>query len=284
MNKFLALCFCMSTSIVSMAITPKTTEIQQKNVISMVNQDKDGSEKKQAPRCIRVMTYNLRFGELASLEQLAQHIRSFKPDFVALQEVDCNTHRDRTPHQHDKNFINELAYHTGMFGLYGKTIDYQGGYYGIGLLSRFPYISVEKNLLPQGQDKTEQRAVIEGKFDMNGDTIIVASTHLEVSSEELRKVQADFLCKHFAKLDYPVILGGDFNAIPDSAPIQLMKANWFFDNDVRPTIPSNNPQRRIDFLFAKPVKAWKIIRSQTIYSLLSDHLPVVMDLEYVPQN
>ena len=37
---------------------------------------------------VRVMTYNLRFGELASLEELAHHIKSFKPDFVALQEVD----------------------------------------------------------------------------------------------------------------------------------------------------------------------------------------------------
>ena len=40
---------------------------------------------------VRVMTYNLRFGELASLEELAHHIKSFKPDFVALQEVDSKT-------------------------------------------------------------------------------------------------------------------------------------------------------------------------------------------------
>lgn len=45
---------------------------------------------------LRVMTYNLRFGELASLEELAHHIKSFKPDFVALQEVDSKTDRKRT--------------------------------------------------------------------------------------------------------------------------------------------------------------------------------------------
>ena len=65
---------------------------------------------------VRVMTYNLRFGELASLEELAHHIKSFKPDFVALQEVDSKTDRKRTPHQKGKDFISELAYHTGMFG------------------------------------------------------------------------------------------------------------------------------------------------------------------------
>ena len=58
---------------------------------------------------VRVMTYNLRFGELASLEELAHHIKSFKPDFVALQEVDSKTDRKRTPHQKGKDFISELA-------------------------------------------------------------------------------------------------------------------------------------------------------------------------------
>ena len=52
---------------------------------------------------VRVMTYNLRFGELASLEELAHHIKSFKPDFVALQEVDSKTDRKRTPHQKGKD-------------------------------------------------------------------------------------------------------------------------------------------------------------------------------------
>ena len=85
---------------------------------------------------VKVMTYNLRFGELASLEQLAQHIKSFNPDFVALQEVDCNTMRERAPHQNGKNFVTELAYHTGMFGFYCKNINYAGGYYGIGILSK----------------------------------------------------------------------------------------------------------------------------------------------------
>ena len=97
---------------------------------------------------VRVMTYNLRFGELASLEELAHHIKSFKPDLVALQEVDSKTDRKRTPHQKGKDFISELAYHTGMFGLYGKTIDYSTGYYGIGMLSKYPYISVQKIMLP----------------------------------------------------------------------------------------------------------------------------------------
>ena len=69
---------------------------------------------------VKVMTYNLRFGELADLKDLAAHIKSFNPDFVALQEVDSKTNRERTPHQRGKDFISELAYYSGMFGIYGK--------------------------------------------------------------------------------------------------------------------------------------------------------------------
>ena len=55
---------------------------------------------------IKVMTYNIRFGELASLEELASHIKSFNPDFVALQEIDCKTDRgERAPHQIGRDYI-----------------------------------------------------------------------------------------------------------------------------------------------------------------------------------
>ena len=55
---------------------------------------------------IKVMTYNIRFGELASLEELASHIKSFNLDFVALQEIDCKTDRgERAPHQIGRDYL-----------------------------------------------------------------------------------------------------------------------------------------------------------------------------------
>ena len=57
---------------------------------------------KQDTLRIRVMTYNLRFGELASLEQIAEHIKAFQPDFVALQEVDSKTFAKGLPNKMEK--------------------------------------------------------------------------------------------------------------------------------------------------------------------------------------
>ena len=47
---------------------------------------------------LKLMTYNLRFGELASMEQIADYISSQQPDIVALQECDWATNRTRAPH------------------------------------------------------------------------------------------------------------------------------------------------------------------------------------------
>lgn len=229
---------------------------------------------------IRVMTYNIRFGELASLKELAMQIKTLNPDFVALQAVDCNTYRERAPRQNGKNFISEIAYHTGMFGLYGKTIDYKGGYYGIGILSKYPYVNIHKTLLPHLSEEFEQRAVLEGVFDVDGDTIIFASTHLDAKRNDTRKLQADFICNHFKNSAYPLVIGGDFNSVPSSNVIKRMKEDWFSDPDTTFTVSAKNPVRRIDFLFARPMKGWKVIRSRVISSLFSDHLPVVTDLEY----
>lgn len=230
---------------------------------------------------LKVMTYNLRFGELASLDELASHIKSFKPDFVALEEVDVHTVRKRAAHQNGKDFIAELAYKTGMFGLYGKTIDYAGGYYGIGILSKYPYTKVEKVMLPN-PEKVEPRAILEGTFDVNGDTIIFASTHLDVTAESTRNLQAKVLCNHFANRPYPVILGGDFNARHYSHAItKIMNKSWVDLTNSDLSFPAWKPTIKIDYLFARPMKGWSVIRTQTVQSQLSDHLPIVTELEYV---
>lgn len=230
---------------------------------------------------VKVMTYNLRFGELADLKDLAAHIKSFNPDFVALQEVDSKTNRERTPHQRGKDFISELAYYSGMFGIYGKSIEYKGGYYGIGILSKYPYISIRKTLLPQLGEVYEQRVLLEGIFEMGKDTIIFASTHLDAKLAKTRELQAEFINKHFSKIDYPTIIGGDFNSDSSSQVISEMRKEWFCDSEMTPTVPAWKPYRKIDYLFAKPQMGWKVIRTQTVQSVLSDHLPIVTDLEYI---
>lgn len=234
---------------------------------------------------LRVMTFNLRFGELASLEELAELINREKPDLIALQEVDWMTERDRTPHQHHKDFITELGYRTGMFSLYGKTISHANGWYGIGLLTRRPYINVKKVMLPKADGVNEFRALLMAEIELSdNDTIVFASTHLDYSSSQARMEQVKTITKELTEVRFPVIVGGDFNATPRSIEMVQGFKRWCVCSNDQPTSPAKNPKNKIDYLFAYPQAVWRLVSSKVIETQLSDHFPIVSEVELITQK
>lgn len=231
---------------------------------------------------LKVLSYNLRFGELASLEELAAYIDAQNPDIVALQEVDCRTYRDRAPGQHGKDFATELAFRTGMIPAYGKTIPYAGGYYGIAILSKYPLAKVERVYLPKTANGKEQRAVLVADVEYREGTYFTfACTHLDYTNSEERQVQVKKLNDVLLNQPYPVIVAGDFNARPGSPEISEGMSAWEIVSDREPTVPANNPRHTIDYIFCYPKDKWKVIQAVTHRVELSDHLPVgaVVDLK-----
>ena len=93
---------------------------------------------------IKVLTYNIYHGELASspgkpnLDSVAKLINKIQPDFVALQEVDSMTGRSERLYGKRTDLIKELAAKTKMFGYFGKALEFEGGSYGEGILSKTP--------------------------------------------------------------------------------------------------------------------------------------------------
>ena len=140
------------------------------------------------PAAVRVMTYNIQYGNGASLEEIAALIREQNPDFVALQEVDCKTRREYvSARQHGRDFITELGQLTGMFPLYGKTIPLTGGFYGIGILSSRPCIRTEKTMLPKADGNEEARALLLAEVELgDADTIVFACTHIDFTTPQTR--------------------------------------------------------------------------------------------------
>ena len=228
---------------------------------------------------IKVMTFNLHAGHDASLEQIGLFIKQYQPDFVALQEVDQNTHRANCPHQNGRDFITELAYYSGMQGLFGPTIEFSGGHYGIGLLTRHQFVEVHNIKLPHPVERMEQRGLLEGTFILpDGDTITMACTHLEAFDSVSRAAQAPFILDHFTGSPYPVILAGDFNASPDDDVIRQLISQWFDCTGSDFTFSVSNPHEKIDYILARPKQAWRTIDSQVIPVKLSDHYPVIATL------
>lgn len=229
---------------------------------------------------LKVVCYNLRFGELASLEQLANYIKSENPDIVALQEVDVKTNRERASHQNGKDFITELGYRTGMLTAYARTIDYTGGYYGIGILSKYPFEQTKKVMLPVPEGSKEQRALLMADVELPyNKRFTFVTTHLDHSSSKVRSIQVQALNEALKNNPLPVIVCGDFNARPDSPEIKEgMKDYLQLCNDDF-TIPSDEPKSKIDYIFGAPATIWRPLKANTPKIPLSDHLPVTAEVE-----
>lgn len=237
----------------------------------------------ETPVKIKVLCYNLRFGELASLEEFATFIKELDPDVVALQEVDCRTYRDRAPKQHDKDFVTELGFRTGMLSAYGKTIPYAGGYYGIGILSKFPLAKVERIYLPKTEENgKEQRAILVADVEYQDNKYFTfASTHLDYTNTTERQLQVKELNRVLLAKPYPVIVAGDFNARPDSKEICEGMSAWKTVSGLEPTVPANAPRSTIDYIFCYPKDKWVSVSATTYKVGFSDHLPVsaVVEME-----
>ena len=82
---------------------------------------------------LRVLTFNIRHcagsDDVINYDRTAAIINGMEPDIVCLQEVDYMTTRSNKVDQ-----LKTLADKTGMNHYFSKSITYQGGEYGNGLL------------------------------------------------------------------------------------------------------------------------------------------------------
>lgn len=234
---------------------------------------------------ITVLTYNIHHSEDANgqsnLDAVASIINTFRPDLVALQEVDSKTTRVQ-----GLDLAAELSQRTGMAGRFGKAMDYAGGEYGNAVLSRLPILAATTHPLPATAG-VEPRAALETEIRLpDGRSLRFVSTHLDhQSNPENRKAQAARLRDLFADSPLPIILAGDLNDTPDSETLALLVGEWSDTGRTNPlpTCPADNPKRKIDYILFKPSDCWRIVETRVVdEKVASDHRPVLAVLELLP--
>ncbi|MCH5221352.1 MAG: endonuclease/exonuclease/phosphatase family protein [Muribaculaceae bacterium] len=239
-----------------------------------------------APRKLKIMSYNLRFGELASMERLANEIKEQNPDFVALQEVDVNSLRTMAKHNNNVHFVNELAMRTGLFGFYGRTLNFPdtagvGRYYGVAILSRHPAVKIETLELPNPKN-VEPRVVLKGRFLLDGKMPFnFASTHFDYLSAETQERQANYLVEKLMQDSIPTVVAGDFNSEPGSNAITALSEHAAVLSGTNPTFPAKEPNVRLDHIFGFPTAAFILENTQEGPAgphAASDHLPVISSI------
>jgi endonuclease/exonuclease/phosphatase family metal-dependent hydrolase len=222
-----------------------------------------------------ILSYNVRncngMDNRIDYQRVADVITRINPDLVALQELDSATQRSK-----GAIVLNELADRTDMYSVYGPSIDFQEGKYGIGILSKKKPLSSKFIPLPGTE---EQRGLLIAEF---GDYIICC-THFSLTEKD-RIESVKIINDLFVRSAKPVFLAGDINAVPESEVVKNIETRWqMLNNQASPTIPSTNPTKCIDFIFALKNTGQKIKTLQSVVEnepLASDHLPVWVRVTY----
>lgn len=222
---------------------------------------------------LKLMTYNIRNAKgmdgVCNFQRIANVISNEAPDVVAIQELDSMTTRSG-----QKFVLNEIAERTQMHASYAPAISFQGGKYGIGILSRKKPLDIHSYPLP---GREEARMLMVAEFE----DYFFACTHLSLTEED-RLASLDIIKKSVGKSDKPYFLAGDLNDKPDSKFIKALQQDFqVLTNLKKPTYPAPEPTETIDY-----IAAWKH-RSNNFANLsaqvheeplASDHRPLTVQL------
>jgi endonuclease/exonuclease/phosphatase family metal-dependent hydrolase len=230
---------------------------------------------------LKVLTYNIHHGQNAKgeidLQSIANVILATNPDLVALQEVDSATGRAQGTDQ-----LEELASLTGMYTYFAKAMDYDGGAYGTGILSRLPITTKERIALP-GSAGREPRVAGIATIRLPGDSLLqFVSTHLDAEDDPADRIsQANALVQYFTPAKTLVILAGDLNAPPAAKETVILK-QLFADltQASGPTYPADTPNVKLDYIMIYPRQRHDSVSTRVIEeTVASDHRPVVCELK-----
>lgn len=229
------------------------------------------------------VTYNIRHGRgndnEVNLIRTADVLRGLGADIIGLEEVDSLVERSNRIDEPDS-----LAKLLGMHAAFGAFFDYQGGKYGLGMLSRNPVISSHSLRLPDGNEP--RVALFAYTTTAAGDTIAVVVVHFDwVENDSFRFVQASVVAAALDTMTTPYVLLGDFNDVPASRTLALFTSRAVEAKKpagASNSFPSDNPDTEIDYIFVAPESRWRIGATSVVDErMASDHRPVRAMLEYL---
>ena len=222
---------------------------------------------------LKLMSYNIRnakgMDNVRNVQRIANVINNEAPDVVAVQELDSMTTRSNQTY-----LLAEVAERTQMFANYAPAISFQGGKYGIGILSKEKPLGIQTFPLP---GREEKRMLMVAEFK----DYFFACTHLSLTEED-RLASLEIIKNSVRTSHKPFFLAGDLNDKPESAFIKALQQDFqILTNVKKATFPAPEPTETIDY-----IAAWKQrtddfapLSTQVIEEpLASDHRPITVTL------
>ncbi len=227
----------------------------------------------QAQNTLKLMTYNIKnangMDDVCNFQRIANVINNASPDVVAIQEVDSMTKRSG-----QKYVLGEIAGRTQMHAYFAPAIDFDGGKYGIGLLTRQVPVRLQTIPLP---GREEERALVLAEFE----DYIYCCTHMSLTEED--RMESLKIVKSFTTpYKKPLFLAGDMNAEPESDFIkELQKDFQLLSSPKQHTYPAPEPKETIDYIAALKSNAngFALISARVLNEpVASDHRPILVEL------
>ncbi len=213
-------------------------------------------------------------------DKVTEFITSSNPDIIALQEVTFDDpERDIVSFLKDKGY--QYASAPGA-----EFTDSKNRHHKLNnlIFSRFPIVESKAHLL-RAEGKV---ATVEAKIDIHGKIFSAFSVHLKHTHFErtdLQDEQARTLV-NIIPTSQGIVMG-DFNALPESYPVQLMlekyrntdpncAPTWCMYRDGCPVCQLEEITKRLDYIFVSPDVATS--KPEVGMSKGSDHLPILVTI------
>lgn len=242
---------------------------------------------------IRVATFNMAASRVSKLTDIAKAIKAMDADVVALQEVDVLTGRSGKVDQ-----AKELSKLTGYNVEFGRAIDFDGGQYGLAIMSKHEIVKTDITELPSGE--REQRIAFEAHVRVPGFDVPVTifNSHLDTKENpEIRLGQVWKLNDTSIDTRGIKILLGDMNDVPKTSTLNELSRYW---NNLTENVaidsrswPAGNPEIQVDYIFTSKAQKWQVDElvvpqknskyAGVDWPSVTDHLPVIATLRMLEQ-
>jgi endonuclease/exonuclease/phosphatase family metal-dependent hydrolase len=236
-----------------------------------------GGTAAQLDRELTVVSYNIQNGFSRDndwdLDATARTIEGLEPDVVLLQETGRGWFAMGWADQ-----AWWLSQRLDMVMAFGPASS--DDLWGNAILSRTPLFDVDVRKFSSSENLN--RSVVSAIVPVEGGELWVASTHLDNpgDAEEVRMDQTTQLLEHWAGAE-PAIIGGDFNATPDTDVVSTITGAGFFDTsavvDNDETTSENG--RKIDYIFVTPDLETLSLSIPDVWT--SDHRPIAATVQLV---
>lgn len=245
-------------------------------VLSSSASDVNMSYKREKKTSLRILSYNVQHcaGQdgRVDYDRISKIINDMDVDVVCLQEIDSVNGRT------SDDQVQILSEKTNMKGYFSRSIDFMGGKYGNGILTKKEPLKIHRIALP-GEEPRSAIAVEFKKY-------VVIGTHLDLTPAN-REASLKLITDFASQFKKKVYLAGDFNEFDTTTTFfKEILTRWDWVSTNKPSYPTGKPVECLDMVFVLKGFKTQLQKSNVVYalpgvnvSMASDHYPVYSDFK-----